>query len=175
LKLFLLFSQRATNFRRTPLHDGQGQLSNDRRTGDASGERFIDMSFECRLFRNDTDVGVKTKESFARRTVNISPPLTSESFLIEQRSVRAQERVGDLTTFRSSRANVENLTPGLDISIITVKASIARKTSDRDGFQNRIVDLGQAGDGFLVVPQKMLFHGLGHHGGGDNSSGFRHR
>ena len=74
MKLFLLFSQRATNFRRTPLHDGQGQLSNDRRTGDASGERFIDMSFECRLFRNDTDVGVKTKESFARRTVNISPP-----------------------------------------------------------------------------------------------------
>ena len=52
-------------------------------------------------------------------------PLACKVLLVEQRSVGAQERVLDGVAFRKERADVEHLTAGLDVSVVTWPISIS--------------------------------------------------
>ena len=62
-------------------------------------------------------------------------PLASKVLLVEEGSVGAQEGVLDALTFRQEGANVEHLTTGFDIGVITCIAPAERVPERKDTFK----------------------------------------
>ena len=121
---------------------GTGGLGRSEGDVDGKGHWTADhLALERDLLGHFADVLVQLEELVAGRAVDIGPPvsntrvslwvatkklneklpLASKVLLVEQSSVRAQERVLDDNVVRLGRADVEHLATGLDISVITCK------------------------------------------------------
>jgi len=72
---------------------------------------------------------------FSQKKVANESPLASKVLLVEEGSVGAQEGVLDALTFRQEGANVEHLTTGFDIGVITCIAPAERVPERKDTFK----------------------------------------